>query len=140
MEVLAYAGEAKGWDEFIVGVVKFDPNGECMTEVEGGGETIRCTGYDRFVGHLRGNSAYPVYGETVLKCTNGQEVRGESVSIEPGLGFTCLVTPDGGSVKAIYGPGSHAIVRTREAFLRAYDLRVDISGLNRELCGWGLIS
>jgi hypothetical protein len=139
IEVLAYGGEAEGWDEFIVGYVRFDPNGECMTSIDGGGETIHCTGYGRFAGYLRRAGAYPLYGENVLSCTNGQKTRGESVSIEPGVGFTCLVTPKG-RVMAIFGPGAHAIKRTRETFLQAYDLRVSLSGLNRELCGWGLIS
>ena len=73
----------------------------------------------------------------MLTCTNGQELKGESVSLAEGMGFSCLITPSGGRVMVAYGSGSHAIGRTRDAFLVTYDSLVAVSGLDRELCGWG---
>jgi hypothetical protein len=140
IKVMIYGGEAEGWDEFVAGMARFDPKGTCMTDIDGGGPSVRCTGYDRFVGNLHANGTYPVYGETVLTCSNSQKVKGESVSLEPGVGFTCLITPGGGRVMVVFGPDSHAIGTTREAFLQAYNSLVAAAGLDRELCGWGLIS
>ena len=111
-----------------------------MSDIDGSGPSIRCKGYSRFAGYLRDDGKHPVFGEGVLKCSNGQELRGETVELAPGRGFGCLATQDGGRVMVVFGLGSHALAQTRDSFLSAYDSMVAESGLNRELCGWGLLT
>jgi hypothetical protein len=139
IEFLAFGGDAEGWDQFIAGNVRFDPKALCLIYIDGSGPSIRCTGYSRFAGLLRDDSPFPSYAETVLTCTNGQDLKGESVSVAEGIGFSCFTTPSGGRVMVVYGPGSHALGRTRDAFLVTYNSLVAVSGLDRELCGWGLL-
>jgi hypothetical protein len=139
IEFTAYGGEAEGWDEILTGSVKFDPKAECMTAIDGGGASLQCTGYGRFAGNLHRDGQYPVYGELLLSCSNGQEVRGVSVSLVPGVGFGCLVTPGGERVMTVFGPGSHAVT-DRDGFFSIYDSLLLAAGLNRGLCGWGLLA
>jgi hypothetical protein len=54
-----------------VGMARFDPKGECLTDIDGGVPSMRCSGYGGFVGRLHEPNPYPTYGENVLTYTNG---------------------------------------------------------------------
>ena len=140
IEFLAYAGDAIDWDIFMAGLSRFDPGAPCLGNVKADGPSVDCEGFARFVGRLRAGARYPVFGQIVLDCSNGRALEGEFVTLEPGRGFTCLISRSGEQVMAIYGRGVHAQARTPAAFGSAYDALVRESGLDRKLCDWGLVS